>query len=49
MRYAIENGLPVVRDLAIRRQGGRWAFLGQNLIPEYNVVSGIHRGMGLSR
>ncbi len=45
-RFAIEGGQPLVRDLAIRRQGRQWAILGQNLIPEYNVVSGIRRGDG---
>src|SRR5262245_47681046 len=42
-RYAIEKGQPVIRDLAARRSGGRWAPLGQNLIPEYYVVSGVRR------
>jgi len=28
-RYAIANGQPVVRDLAVRKQGGQWATLGQ--------------------
>jgi len=42
-RYAIANGQPVVRDLAVRKQGGQWATLGQNLSPEYHVVSGLRR------
>src|SRR6185295_2769604 len=42
-RYAIERGQPVVRDLAVRKQGGQWAVLGQNLSPEYHVVSGVRR------
>src|SRR5438270_9412437 len=42
-RYVIENGKPVVRDLAVRKQGGQWAMLGQNLAPEYHVVSGVRR------
>ena len=33
-RYAIDSGRPVVRDLAVRKQGGQWATLGQNLAPE---------------
>ena len=28
------QGQPVVRDLAVRKQGGQWATLGQNLIPD---------------
>ena len=42
-RYAVQNGQPVIRDLAVRRQGGQWATLGQNLAPEYHVVSGVRR------
>src|SRR5438552_7225049 len=42
-RYGIDNGQPVMRDLAIRKAGGQWATIGQNLIPEYRVTSGIRR------
>jgi hypothetical protein len=42
-RYAIDNGQPLIRDLAVKRAGGQWATLGQNLTPEYHVVSGIRR------
>jgi hypothetical protein len=42
-RYAIEASRPVIRDLAIRRQGGQWATLGQNLTAEYRVTSGVRR------
>ena len=42
-RYAIDRAQPVVRDLAVRKQGGQWATLGQNLQPEYHVVSGLRR------
>ena len=42
-RYGIENGQPIVRDLAVRKQGGQWATLGQHLSPEYHVVSGLRR------
>jgi hypothetical protein len=45
-RYAIDGGSPVVRDLAVRRQGTQWATLGENLKPEYHVVSGIRRFSG---
>src|SRR6185369_1237586 len=43
VRYAIDGGQPVVRDLAVRKSGGQWAVLGQNLTPEFRVVSGIRR------
>src|SRR5215472_9050849 len=42
-RYAIEEGQPVIRELGIRKPGGAWSMLGENLIPEYHVVSGIRR------
>src|SRR5262249_18362791 len=42
-RYAIENGTPVIRELAAKRSGGQWAAVGQNLTPEYHVVTGIRR------
>ena len=42
-RYAIQNRQPVVRDLDVRKQGGQWTTLGQNLTPEYHVVSGLRR------
>ena len=42
-RYAIDNGQPVVRELAIRKSGGQWAPLGQNLVPEFYVKSGLRR------
>jgi hypothetical protein len=42
-RYGIQNGQPVVRELAVRKQSGQWSALGQNLAPEYHVVSGMRR------
>lgn len=42
-RYAIDDGQPTVRDLAVRKTGGQWGVLGQNLKPEVRVTSGIRR------
>ena len=42
-RYAIDSGQPVIRELAVRKAGGAWSPLGQNLTPEYYVVSGVRR------
>ncbi len=42
-RYAVDGGQPVIRELSVRKSGGQWASLGQNLTPEYHVVSGIRR------
>jgi hypothetical protein len=41
-RYAIDGGQPLIRDLAIKK-GGQWATLGQNLVPEYRVTTGVRR------
>ena len=42
-RFAIAGGTPTIRDLSVRRGGGEWAVLGQNLTPEYQVATGIRR------
>src|SRR5215510_6614632 len=42
-RYAVDGGQPVIRELAVRKAGGQWVTLGQNLTPEYHFVSGIRR------
>jgi hypothetical protein len=42
-RYGITNGQPIVRELAVRKTGGQWAPLGQNLMPEFYVKSGVRR------
>ena len=42
-RFAIDGGTPTIRDLSVRRGGGEWAMLGQNLTPEYQVTTGIRR------
>ena len=39
-RFAIDGGTPTIRDLSVRRGGGEWAMLGQNLTPEYQVTTG---------
>jgi hypothetical protein len=43
VRYAIDGGQPIVRDLSVRKAGASWVTLGQNLTPDYHVVSGIRR------
>ena len=42
-RYAIDSGQPVIRELAVRKAGGAWSPLGQNLTPDTDVVSGVRR------
>jgi len=42
-RFGIENGQPLIRDLVARKGTGSWATLGENLKPEYRVVTGVRR------
>jgi hypothetical protein len=41
--FAIQNGQPMVRELAARKGGGRWMTLGRNLSPEFEITSGVRR------
>lgn len=43
VRYGIDAGEPRIHDLAVRRTGAAWTTLGQNLRPEYHVVTGVRR------
>ena len=42
-RFGIDNGQPLIRDLAVRKGGAAWVTLGENLKPEYRVVTGVRR------
>src|SRR6476620_4370981 len=42
-RYAIDAGRPVVRDLLVRKGAGAWITVGENLTPEYRIVTGVRR------
>jgi hypothetical protein len=41
--FTLRDGAPVVRELAARKPGGKWIVLGENLSPEFEIVSGIRR------
>jgi len=43
MRFALDNGTPAIRELAIRKRGGAWRTLASNVRPEFRVVSGFRR------
>src|SRR5262245_43202029 len=43
LRFAVDNGTPTIRELAVRRKGGQWVTLAANVTPEYRVVSGLRR------
>jgi hypothetical protein len=42
-RFTLADGQPMIRDLAISRPGAPWAVIGENLKPEYHVVTGVRR------
>jgi hypothetical protein len=42
-KLAIENGIPTVRELAIRKTGGAWRTVGRDLIPEFSLTTGVRR------
>lgn len=41
--FALHNGQPMVRSLAARKPGGKWIELGRDLLPEFEVTSGVRR------
>ena len=43
LRLGLEGAQPIVRDLAVRPQGGQWGTLGQNLTPDFHVTTGVRR------
>ena len=42
-RYAIVQGQPTVRELAVRSGRGAWAILGEDLVPDFRVQTGRRR------
>jgi hypothetical protein len=47
-RFAVVAGTPTIRTLEVRPNGGAWTTLGRNLMPEFNVTTGVRRtGHGL--
>ncbi len=43
LRLGVNAGQPIVRELAVRSKGGRWAALARDLKPEFNVTTGRRR------
>jgi hypothetical protein len=41
--FTIQNGQPVVQELAARKEGRSWIALGQNLTPEFQITTGKRR------
>lgn len=43
LRFAVDGGKPVIRELGVRAGGGAWTPVATNLSPEYRVVTGLRR------
>ena len=43
VRYVIDHGQPLLRELAVRPTSGAWAVLGENLSPDFTVQTGKRR------
>jgi len=41
--FTIRDGHPVVHELAARKNGANWVVLGRDLVPEYEVTTGVRR------
>jgi len=41
--FGVDEGVPVIKELAVRTGAESWEVLGRNLLPEYRVVSGVRR------
>jgi hypothetical protein len=41
--FGIQNGQPVIQELAAKKNGGSWVILGQKLTPEFELTSGVRR------
>ena len=39
--FTVRAGQPVVQELAVRKGSGKWIVLGQNLVPEFELTSGV--------
>ena len=43
MRLGVEQGAPMLRELAAHRKGSPWSVLAANVSPEFKVVAGFRR------
>ena len=41
--FGLQNTAPVIREMAVRRQGTQWIMLGRDLSPEFHVTTGKRR------
>ena len=43
LQFAIDQGTPTIRELAVRPAGGLWRVLATDATPEFRLVSGVRR------
>jgi hypothetical protein len=43
LRFAVQAGAPVIRELAVRGQGGGWTTVMADVAPEFRVVTALRR------
>lgn len=43
VKFVVNDGVPTVRELALRQSNANWEVLASNIIPEFRVVSGVRR------
>jgi hypothetical protein len=43
MRFALVQGTPTIRELAVRRGAGQWMAIASEVTPDYRVISGLRR------
>ena len=43
MRLAVDQGAPVIREIAVRKKGGPWSVVAAGVTPEFRIVSGMRR------
>ncbi len=41
--FAVRDGQPTIRDLAVKKGSGEWTILAKDLTPEFEVTSGVRR------
>ncbi|MES2292756.1 MAG: hypothetical protein V4527_05615 [Pseudomonadota bacterium] len=43
LNFTVQDGTPVIREIALRRTGGEWVTLATNVRPDFSVMTGLRR------
>lgn len=43
IRFALKDSIPVISELAVSSHEGTWSVIGEDMVPEFHIVSGIRR------